>query len=87
MYISLTDYQLHCSCKVIANKFHVYSTGSDATDHILVDDNPAYMTMKRIHMNKNSAYETVTQLPSSANSHARTFYKHIISILHVCQQP
>ena len=29
------------------------------TDHVPVDDNPAYMTMKRIHMNKNSAYETV----------------------------
>ena len=34
------------------------------TDHVPVDDNPAYMTMKRIHMNKNSAYETVTQIPS-----------------------
>ena len=29
------------------------------TDHIPVDDNPVYITMKRIDMNKNSAYETV----------------------------
>ena len=75
MYISLTDHQLHRSCKVIANKFHVYSTESAVTDHVPVDDNPAYMTTKSIHLNKNSAYETVTQLPPSVNSHARTFYK------------
>lgn len=28
------------------------------TDHVPVDDNPAYMTMKSIPLNKNSAYET-----------------------------
>ena len=49
-------------------QFHVYSTGSDVTDHVPVDDNPAYMTMKRIHMNKNSAYETVTQLTTVNSS-------------------
>ena len=34
--------------------------GTDVTDHVPVDDNPAYITMKRITLNKNSAYETVT---------------------------
>ena len=34
--------------------------GADVTDHVPVDDNPAYITMKRITLNKNSAYETVT---------------------------
>ena len=29
------------------------------TDHIRVDDNPVYITMKKIDMNKNSAYEVV----------------------------
>ena len=29
------------------------------TDHIPVDDNPVYITMKKIDMNKNSAYEVV----------------------------
>ena len=43
----------------ITTDIYVYSTGSDVTDHVPVDDNPAYMTMKSIHMNKNSAYETV----------------------------
>ena len=57
-----------CSSKIVSNQFYVYSTGSDVTDHVLVDDNPAYMTMKRIHLNKNSAYETVTQLPSVNSS-------------------
>ena len=28
-------------------------------DHVPVDDNPAYITMKRITLNKNTAYETV----------------------------
>ena len=30
-----------------------------ATDHVPVGDNPAYITMKRITLNKNTAYETV----------------------------
>ena len=29
-------------------------------DHVPVDDNPAYITMKGITLNKNTAYETVT---------------------------
>ena len=29
------------------------------TEPIPVDDNPVYITMKRIHMNKNSAYDVV----------------------------
>ena len=31
----------------------------EVTDHIPVEDNPVYITMKKIDMNKNSAYETV----------------------------
>ena len=37
----------------------IYFHADDVTDHIPVDDNPVYATMKRIHMNKNSAYEMV----------------------------
>ena len=33
---------------------------SGVIDHVPVDDNPAYITMKRITLNKNTAYETVT---------------------------
>ena len=34
---------------------------ADVIDHVPVDDNPAYITlMKKITLNKNSAYETVT---------------------------
>ena len=33
--------------------------GATVTDHIPVEDNPVYITMKRINMNKNSAYEMV----------------------------
>ena len=29
------------------------------TDHVPVDNNPAYMTTKGIHMNTNTAYNTV----------------------------
>ena len=32
---------------------------ADVIDHVPVDDNPTYITMKRITLNKNSAYETV----------------------------
>ena len=34
-------------------------SSGDVTDHIPVDDNPVYITKKKIHMNKNSAYEVV----------------------------
>ena len=37
-----------------------FFTGADVTDHIPVDDNPVYITMKKIDLNKNSAYEAVT---------------------------
>ena len=32
---------------------------ADVIDHVPVDDNPAYITMKGITLNKNSAYGTV----------------------------
>ena len=43
---------------VILVSIHV---GADitVTDHIPVDDNPVYITMKRIDVNKNCAYETI----------------------------
>ena len=37
-------------------------------DHVPVDDNPAYTPMETIHLDKNSAYETATQLPSVNSS-------------------
>ena len=37
-----------------------YNIISGVIDHVPVDDNPAYITMKRITLNKNTAYETVT---------------------------
>ena len=33
--------------------------GVTVTDHIPVDDNPVYIAMKKIDMNKNTAYEVV----------------------------
>ena len=33
--------------------------GATVTDHIPVNDNPVYITMKKIDLNKNSAYEMV----------------------------
>ena len=33
---------------------------SGVIDHVPVDDNTAYITMKRITLNKNTAYETTT---------------------------
>ena len=30
------------------------------TDHIPVDDNPVYITMKKIDLKRNTAYETIT---------------------------
>ena len=35
------------------------SSSSGVIDHVPVDDNPAYITMKRITLNNNTAYETV----------------------------
>ena len=39
--------------------FHFF-TGTDVTDHIPVDDNPVYITMKKIDLKRNTAYETIT---------------------------
>ena len=36
-----------------------YRITTGVIDHVPVDDNPAYITMKRITLNKNTAYETV----------------------------
>ena len=36
-----------------------FPAGVTVTDHIPVDDNPVYITMKKIDMNKNSVYEMV----------------------------
>ena len=47
--------------------WHIYTLpGVTVTDHIPVDDNPVYITMKKIDMNKNSAYEVV-QLKTNMN--------------------
>ena len=35
-------------------------TGTDVTDHIPVDDNPVYITMKKIDLKRNAAYEATT---------------------------
>ena len=45
----------------IGELWHIYTFPGDVTvtDHIPVDDNPVYITMKKIDMNKNSAYEVV----------------------------
>ena len=45
---------------LLLNCVHVFAfSGATVTDHIPVDDNPVYITMKKINMNKNSAYEVV----------------------------
>ena len=45
---------------VLFNYCKVFSTEKpNTTDHIPVEDNPVYITMKKIDMNKNSAYETI----------------------------
>ena len=49
LYILLLSLLLNCGIYI----------GVTVTDHIPVDDNPVYITMKRIHMNKNTAYEVV----------------------------
>ena len=39
---------------------HLYiSIGVTVTDDVPVDDNPVYIIMKKIHMDKNNAYEVV----------------------------
>ena len=45
---------------VLLNYCKVFSTEKpNTTDHIPVEDNPVYITMKKIDMNQNSAYETI----------------------------
>ena len=41
------------------NSFSFF-TGADVTDHIPVDDNPVYITMKKIDLKRNTAYEIIT---------------------------
>ena len=42
---------------IVIVQYYRITTG--VIDHVPVDDNPAYITMKRITLNKNTAYETV----------------------------
>ena len=46
---------LHCNIS-----FFFTFTGAEVTDHIPVDDNPVYITMKKIDLKRNIAYETIT---------------------------
>ena len=48
---------LHCKHSYQFNA--AGGAASGVIDHVPVDDNPAYITMKRITLNKNTAYETV----------------------------
>ena len=52
----MTKYQYHHN---FVTYYFILIGGADVIDHVPVDDNPAYITMKRITLNKNSAYETV----------------------------
>ena len=45
--------------KVMRYNNYFWFLGADNTDHIPVDDNVAYMTVQKIHLNYNSAYETI----------------------------
>ena len=47
---------LHCKHSY---QFNAVGAATGVIDHVPVDDNPAYITMKRITLNKNTAYETV----------------------------
>ena len=47
---------LHCKH---GYQFNAVGGAAGVIDHVPVDDNPAYITMKRITLNKNTAYETV----------------------------
>ena len=42
-------------------QFNAVGGATGVIDHVPVDDNPAYITMKRITLNKNTAYETVNK--------------------------
>ena len=47
---------LHCKHSY---QFSAVGGATGVIDHVPVDDNAAYVTMKRITLNKNTAYETV----------------------------
>ena len=47
-------------CFASWHKVFVSALEGGTTDHIPVNDNPVYITMKRIDVKKNIAYETVT---------------------------
>ena len=40
--------------------FFILFTGTEVTDYIPVDDNPVYITMKKINLKMNTAYDTIT---------------------------
>ena len=40
--------------------FFLLFTGAEVTDHIPVDDNPVYITMKEVNLKRNTAYDTIT---------------------------
>ena len=50
---------LHCKH---GYQFNAVGGDAGAIDHVPFDDNPAYITMKRITLNKNTAYETVNKI-------------------------
>ena len=47
-------------CFASLHKVFVFALEGCTTDHIPVNDNPVYITMKRIDVKKNITYETVT---------------------------
>ena len=51
----MTSKNSFCYAQIIC----ILYSGTDIIDNVPVDDNPAYITMKRITLNKNTAYETV----------------------------
>ena len=60
---------LYCILHCILNAATVSGNNLiDVTDHVPVDDNPAYITMKKIALNKNSAYETVNAVYETVNN-------------------
>ena len=54
-FVAILDYTV-----TVCDNCILYLNTSGAEGVVPVDDNPAYITMKRITLNKNTAYETVT---------------------------
>ena len=48
---------IHCNNIIISPGLFILEP--DVTDHIPVEDNAVYITMKKIDLQKNSAYETI----------------------------